>query len=50
MTNVEDFTAGAYIDLHNLGVKYFNTFYANGETFYNEHIISQLVYGGYMVA
>lgn len=50
MTTVEDFMAGAYIDLQNLGVKYFNTFYANGGTYYNEHIVSQLVYGGYVVA
>ena len=45
-----DFKAGAYIDLSNLGVNYFNTFYANGETFYNEEIVSKLVYDGCVVA
>ena len=50
VTTQEDFLAGAYIDLHGLGVKYFNHFYANGGTFYDDTIVDKLVYGGCMVA
>ena len=47
----EDFSVGAHIDLCNLGVKYFNHFYANGLTnFYKQGVIEELVRSGYMVA
>ena len=48
--STEDFVAGAYIDLNNLGVKYFNHFYAHGGTFFNHTIVERLVYSGCMVA